>query len=90
MRVNTQDDLPPSQFHVLQPDKSTDIEGIGVFSFKWRQVNEVSLALKVSYEGKQILFSGDSAWTDQFRTHAHNVDLFSVNLRRTTGKCRIT
>ena len=70
-------DLPPSKFHVLQPDKSTDIEGIGVFSFRVpHQVNEVSLALKVSYEGKQILFSGDSAWTDQFRTHARNVDLF--------------
>ena len=37
---------------------------------------DVSLALKVSYKGKHILFSGDSAWTDAFIEHAHAVDVF--------------
>jgi ribonuclease BN (tRNA processing enzyme) len=40
------------------------------------QLNAVSLALKFSYQGKQILFSGDSAWTDLFPEHARGVDLF--------------
>jgi ribonuclease BN (tRNA processing enzyme) len=40
------------------------------------QTHEVSLGLKVAYEGKQILFSGDSAWTDLFIEHARGVDLF--------------
>jgi ribonuclease BN (tRNA processing enzyme) len=36
----------------------------------------ISLALKVSYEGKQILFSGDSLWTESFVDQARGVDLF--------------
>jgi ribonuclease BN (tRNA processing enzyme) len=30
----------------------------------------------VTYQGKTILFSGDSPWTDQFVTHARGADLF--------------
>jgi ribonuclease BN (tRNA processing enzyme) len=40
------------------------------------QVTEISLALKVSYDGKQVLFSGDSAWTDAFIEYARGVDVF--------------
>jgi ribonuclease BN (tRNA processing enzyme) len=36
----------------------------------------ISLALKVSYQGKQMLFSGDSLWTESFIDHARGVDLF--------------
>ena len=36
----------------------------------------ISLALKVGYDGKQILFSGDSLWTEIFIEHARGVDLF--------------
>jgi ribonuclease BN (tRNA processing enzyme) len=70
-------DFPPSCFHVLEPGRTTIIEGIEIHPFRVpHQVNEVSLGLKVSYGGKEILFSGDSAWTDAFLEHAQGVDLF--------------
>jgi ribonuclease BN (tRNA processing enzyme) len=70
-------ELPPTRFYILQPDQTTSVSGIEVFPFRVpHQVQETSLGLKVSHEGKQILFSGDSAWTDQFLTHGSGVDLF--------------
>jgi ribonuclease BN (tRNA processing enzyme) len=53
------------------------VNGIDVFAFRVpHQTHDVSLGLSVGYEGKQILFSGDSAWTDVFIVHARGVDLF--------------
>jgi ribonuclease BN (tRNA processing enzyme) len=70
-------ELPPTVFHTLAPGKAVSVHGIDVFSFRVpHQVQEISLGLKVTYQGKQILFSGDSAWTDQFLIHAHGCDLF--------------
>jgi ribonuclease BN (tRNA processing enzyme) len=70
-------EIPPTHFHILNPDKSKNIEGIDVFAFRVpHQMEEVSLALKMSCDGKQLLFSGDSAWTDLFLEHARGVDLF--------------
>jgi ribonuclease BN (tRNA processing enzyme) len=40
------------------------------------QIQAISLGLKITYGGKRILFSGDSAWTDLFLSHARGVDLF--------------
>ncbi len=69
--------LVPTQFHILEPGKQESIEGIQILPFRVpHQVREISLGLKISYQGKQILYSGDSAWTDQFVTHAQGVDLF--------------
>lgn len=70
-------DLPPTRFHILQPERSEIIAGIQVFPFRVpHQVQATSLGLKISYQEKQILFSGDSAWTDLFLVHAPGVDLF--------------
>jgi ribonuclease BN (tRNA processing enzyme) len=70
-------DVPPTRFHILQPDRADVIEGIQVFPFRVpHQVHAISLGLKITYAGKQILFSGDSAWTDLFLSHARGVDLF--------------
>jgi ribonuclease BN (tRNA processing enzyme) len=70
-------DIPATRFHILEPEITTIIEGIEVFPFRVpHQMNEVSLALRVNYDGKRILFSGDSAWTDAFFEHARGVDLF--------------
>jgi ribonuclease BN (tRNA processing enzyme) len=70
-------DVPPTRFHILQPDRADVIEGIHVFPFRVpHQVHAISLGLKITYAGKQILFSGDSAWTDLFLSHARGVDLF--------------
>jgi ribonuclease BN (tRNA processing enzyme) len=70
-------ELPPVAFHLLQPDRPTVIQGIEIFPFRVpHQLRDVSLGLKITCAGKQILFSGDSAWTDAFITHANGVDLF--------------
>jgi ribonuclease BN (tRNA processing enzyme) len=70
-------DLPTTSFHILEPRRTSTIQGIEVSPFRVpHQVNEISLALKVSYNGKQILFSGDSAWTDEFLENARGVDVF--------------
>ena len=70
-------DVPPTRFHILQPDTADVIEGIHVFPFRVpHQLHAISLGLKITYTGKQILFSGDSAWTDLFLSQARGVDLF--------------
>ncbi len=67
----------PTRFHILEPGKQESIEGIDILPFRVpHQVQEISLGLKIGYQGKQILYSGDSAWTDQFITHSKGVDLF--------------
>jgi ribonuclease BN (tRNA processing enzyme) len=67
----------PTCFHILTPDKPVSIAGIEVLPFLVpHQSHEVSLGLSVSYGGKRILFSGDSAWTDLFIDRARGADLF--------------
>jgi ribonuclease BN (tRNA processing enzyme) len=67
----------PVEFHELDPGTSTEICGIEIFAFRVpHQVRQVSLALKVALDGKKILYSGDSSWTDIFVAHAKDVDLF--------------
>ncbi len=70
-------ELPPTVFHVLEPEREETIEGVQIIPFRVpHQVHDISLGLKVSCQGKQLLYSGDSAWTDLFITHAQGVDLF--------------
>jgi ribonuclease BN (tRNA processing enzyme) len=70
-------ELPPIRFYVLHPDQLSTIAGIQVLPFRVpHQVKAISLGLKIGYQGKQILFSGDSAWTELFPSHASGVDLF--------------
>lgn len=70
-------ELPPACFYTLNPDEPVSIAGIQVLPFLVpHQRYEVSLGLSVGYEGKRILFSGDSAWTDLFIERARGVDLF--------------
>jgi len=70
-------ELPPTIFQILQPDQPAQVAGVNVFPFRVpHQSQAISLALKVSYQGKQILFSGDSLWTEKFIDQARGVDLF--------------
>jgi ribonuclease BN (tRNA processing enzyme) len=70
-------DIPPTRFQVLHPNRPEIIEGVQVFPFRVpHQVEEISLGLKVGYEGKQVLFSGDSAWSEVFIEQARGTDLF--------------
>jgi len=64
-------------FQVLRPNESQNIAAVEVFPFRVpHQTHDISLGLKVAYRGKQILFSGDSAWTELFVDQARGVDLF--------------
>jgi ribonuclease BN (tRNA processing enzyme) len=64
-------------FQVLRPDELQNVAAVAVFPFRVpHQTHDVSLGLKVEYQGKQILFSGDSAWTELFIDQARGVDLF--------------
>jgi ribonuclease BN (tRNA processing enzyme) len=73
----TASELPPVNYHILNPGKSTVIEGIEVLPFRVpHQTHEISLGLKIQFAGRQILFSGDSAWSEIFIEHARGVDLF--------------
>jgi ribonuclease BN (tRNA processing enzyme) len=70
-------ELPQVLFHVLEPGRQETIEGIQILPFRVpHQIRDISLGFKLTYEGKQILYSGDSAWTDLFITYARGVDLF--------------
>lgn len=70
-------ELPPTRFRLLEPDREAGIEGIEVFPFRVpHQVREISLGLKIRFQGKQILYSGDSAWSEAFVVHSEGVDLF--------------
>lgn len=74
--VNSQEPSP-LHFHVLEPEKPAAVEGIQVLPFRVpHQTDEISLGLKINYAGKQLLFSGDSAWTERFVEQARGVDLF--------------
>jgi ribonuclease BN (tRNA processing enzyme) len=68
---------PPVEFHLLEPEQSAFIAGVELFPFRVpHQISDVSLALKAQCDGKQVLFSGDSAWTERFIDEAAGVDLF--------------
>ncbi len=70
-------ELPPVCFHILEPDQRATVEGIQVLPFRVpHQTQEISLGLKIQSAGKQILYSGDSAWSEIFIEHARGVDLF--------------
>lgn len=70
-------EIPPTRFEVLIPEQMQSVKGIEVFPFQVpHQTHDVSLGVSVGYEGKRILFSGDSAWTELFIDHSRGVDLF--------------
>ena len=70
-------ELPPTAFHEFEPGRATAVDGIEVLPFRVpHQLQDVSLGLKVFYEGKTIVFSGDSGWTDDLVAQARGADLF--------------
>jgi len=70
-------EMPPTRFVLLQPDEPANLDGIAITPFRVpHQSDAISLGLRVSYEAKTILFSGDSLWTERFIDLAAGVDLF--------------
>jgi ribonuclease BN (tRNA processing enzyme) len=70
-------ELPPVDFQILTPDQPTEVAVIDVRPFRVpHQSDEISLGLKIVCDGKQVLFSGDSLWTENFIEQARGSDLF--------------
>jgi len=66
----------PIRFQTLVAGQSLEISGVAIEPFAVpHQEREPSLGLKLRFEGKTILYSGDSGWTE-FVRRTEDVDLF--------------
>jgi ribonuclease BN (tRNA processing enzyme) len=67
----------PLRFQTLVAGQDVEIGGVAVEPFAVpHQEHEPSLGLKVRFDGKTILYSGDSGWTEEFVRRTEDVDLF--------------
>ena len=65
------------EFIEMPPGVPRTIDTIGVEPFRVpHQENEVSLGLTVNVEGRRILYSGDTGWTEELVARSENTDLF--------------
>jgi ribonuclease BN (tRNA processing enzyme) len=67
----------PLEFRVLEPGKPETIGPLGVLPFRVpHQTTCVSLGLRITVDGRHILYSGDSAWSEDFVAQSQGTDLF--------------
>jgi ribonuclease BN (tRNA processing enzyme) len=67
----------PLRFQTLVGGENVNIMGVGIEPFAVpHQEREPSLGVKVSVDGKTIVYSGDSGWTEEFVLRTADVDLF--------------
>jgi ribonuclease BN (tRNA processing enzyme) len=67
----------PLRFLELEPDRPVALGAVRVEPFAVpHQEHEPSLGHKVRVDGKTILYSGDSGWTEEFVRRTDDVDLF--------------
>jgi ribonuclease BN (tRNA processing enzyme) len=67
----------PIRFQTLVADENVTIGGVAIEPFAVpHQEHEPSLALKIRTDGKTLLYSGDSGWTEEFVHRTADVDLF--------------
>ena len=67
----------PIRFQTLTAGSNVEIGGVAIEPFAVpHQEHEPSLGLKVRLDGKTILYSGDSGWTEEFVNRTADVDLF--------------
>jgi ribonuclease BN (tRNA processing enzyme) len=67
----------PLRFQTLQAGVDVQLGAVSIEPFAVpHQVREPSLGLKVRVDGKTILYSGDSGWTEEFVRRTADVDLF--------------
>jgi ribonuclease BN (tRNA processing enzyme) len=81
MFPNTRGDLvrlrSKLKFVVLEPGDDKRIGQVRVETIRTPHMRrEASLALKIGFDGKTIVFSGDSGWSDQLVDFAAGADLF--------------
>ncbi len=67
----------PLEFHVLEPGRAATLGAVEVYPFRVpHQTTCVSLGLRVKVDGRHILYSGDSGWSEDFVRHSTGTDLF--------------
>lgn len=65
------------EFIELEPGKPTLVGTVAVEPFLTpHQKNALSLGLRISVEGRTILYSGDTGWTENLVTYSQGADLF--------------
>jgi ribonuclease BN (tRNA processing enzyme) len=72
------DPLPfPVEYHELEPGETVEIGDAHVSAIRVRHVPElVAFAYRVEVNGRSLLYSGDTAWSDDLASQARGVDLF--------------
>ena len=67
----------PLRFHTLVAGRDEQFGAVAIEPFAVpHQLKEPSLGLKVRVDGKIVLYSGDSGWTEEFVRRTTDVDLF--------------
>jgi ribonuclease BN (tRNA processing enzyme) len=65
------------QFLELEPDQAKSIGSLDVECFRVpHETKGVSLGFRMTLDGRRILYSGDSAWSDRFIALSQETDLF--------------
>ena len=72
------DPLPfPVEYHELAPGDTAKVGGALVTAIRVHHVPElVAFAYRVEADGRSLLYSGDTAWTEELAAQARGVDLF--------------
>jgi ribonuclease BN (tRNA processing enzyme) len=72
------EELPfPVRYEELRPGAAHAVGGVRVIPFPVPHVTElVSLGYRIEVAGRTIVYSGDSAWTEEFVTQSRGADLF--------------
>jgi ribonuclease BN (tRNA processing enzyme) len=67
----------PLEFIEMEPDRAVRIGSAVVDPFRVpHQETDISLGLGVSIEGRNILYSGDTGWTEELIRRSERTDLF--------------
>lgn len=67
----------PVDFREVQPGVAIRIGAVDVLPFRVpHQENEISLGMRLGIDGRTILYSGDTGWTEDLVTHSQGTDLF--------------
>lgn len=67
----------PIAFRELASGAATTLGGARIVPFAVPHVPELlSFGFRIEVAGRTVLYSGDSAWTDEFRVQARDADLF--------------
>ena len=67
----------PASFVELPASSTTHVGGVAIETFRVPHVNElVCFGFRLTVSGRTIVYSGDTAWTEEFVARTRNADLF--------------